>query len=485
MTFQTTLNLKYTFRAIVVTMTTWTILACRVQMRPPELTNAATARNIELATGNQISGKIVAVGAAETTFVPDNPVALAGFGGPGRRFLPPLFTSGGDISFCKPYREIVNPPRIKVALFNVADATGSISRFQLVSLDTVAVTADMTKKIHAALDAVHPDAPQKSSLSNTIVQATHTHSGPAGLTESALWSAFVCDRYSENLMMKYLTVLGDVTKSAEAKLQPITSIETTKADVAPRLRSRFAGMEASTEVSLISFKTANANIPLSLLQMAVHPTWYGSEKLTLSADLVTPLEATLQNLTGSQEVFLMQTSVGNMDANMGDDEPEAWAQRFGESLLSGGKTTTVSLNTSVVGGYLALPEPSVNWKACSAEWAKPVVSLPVLQELPKKAPFSIWNLNETVQLMLPGEWTTAASKQIAGELQESFPERNGIKIFSLANEYTAYHLTTADYHKVTLESCSSIYGDSLLMGFASELNVFSKRSDSGSPSDSN
>jgi hypothetical protein len=473
MTRQTVTNLKKSVKAFVGTMATCSMLAaCQVQIRPPDLADANSVRNIELSVGNRLSGKIVAVGAASATFVPDKPVALAGFGGPGRRFLPPLFTSGGEISFCKSYQEIVNPPRIKVALFNIADTSGSTSRLQFVSLDTVAVTADMTKKIHAALDAVHPDAPQKSSLSNTIVQATHTHSGPAGLTESPIWSAFVCDRYNENLMNQYLTVLGNVVKSAEGKLQPISSIEATKADASPKLRSRFAGMEASTDVTLISFKTANGNIPLSLLQMAVHPTWYGTEKLTLSADLVTPLEAKLQNLMAAQEVFLMQTSVGNMDANMGDEEPDAWAQRFGEALMSEGKTTPASLNTAIVGGYLALPEPSVNWKACSATWATPVVSLPVLEALPTKAPLSIWNLNETVQLMLPGEWTTAASKQIAGELQQSIQERNGIKIFSLANEYTAYHLTTADYNKVALESCSSVYGDSLLTSFANELNNF-------------
>ncbi|NBW81260.1 hypothetical protein EBR21_05850, partial [bacterium] len=367
MTRQRLTNLKHSVEAFVSAMATCCMLvACQVQIRPPDLAASSSARNVELAVGHRLSGKIVAVGAASATFVPEKPVGLAGFGGPGRRFLPPLFTSGGDISFCKPYREIVNPPRIKVAFFNVADATGSISRLQLVSLDTVAVTADMTLKIHAALDAVHPDAPQKASLSNTIVQATHTHSGPAGLTENPLWSAFVCDRYDENLMNQYLTVLGDVIKSAEAKLQPISSIETMKADASPKLRSRFTGMEASTGVSLISFKTANANIPLSLLQMAVHPTWYGTEKLTLSADLVTPLEAKLQNLTGAQEVFLMQTSVGNMDADMGDDEPNAWAQHIADTLLTEGKTTPASLNTSLAGGYLSLPKPSVNWKACSA-----------------------------------------------------------------------------------------------------------------------
>lgn len=317
-------NFRVSVRACAGVMFILGLTACQVRLRPPRLTPASSAVNIDLAVGTRISGKMTAVGAASATFVPDKPVALAGFGGPGRRFLLPLFTVDGDASFCKPYREIVNPPRIKVAAFNVVDPSGTTSRLHLVSLDTVAVTGEMTKKIHAALDAVHANDNQKASLSNTIVQATHTHSGPAGLTENPLWSAFVCDRYNDTLMKQYLSVLGDVIKTAEGKIQPIAVIDATRADASSQLRSRFKGMEASTEIKLISFKTANGDIPLSLLQIAVHPTWYGTDKLTLSADLVAPLESKLQAATGAQEVFLMQTSIGNMDANMGDDEPDAW-----------------------------------------------------------------------------------------------------------------------------------------------------------------
>ncbi|NBO38395.1 hypothetical protein EBU99_07405, partial [bacterium] len=66
--------------------------------------------------------------------------------------------------------------------------------------------------------------------------------------------------------------------------------------------------------------------------------------------------------------------------------------------------------------------------------------------------------DKEANLFLAGEWTSAAAAQLKSSLETGSGNSSRFKIFSLANDYTAYHLTRNDYSKKELESCSSLYG---------------------------
>ena len=432
--------------------------ACQIKTRIEEIAPPVSFEEKNIALGSSISGVIEAVGAASNEFVPETPTALAGFGGLARRFLPPVFAPGGNVSFCRPYENVANPPKIKVAVFDVRKDLSNQKRLFLISLDVVAVTADLTAKIHRTIDEVVGKG--TADLNSTIVVASHTHSGPAGLTENPLWGIFVCDQYSARLTNSYLNTLKLTLQRALASVAPITKIETTTAKIPTLVKSRFEGMEPINDISLLAFRKANGDSPLALLQMAVHPTKYGPRDLVLTADLVAPLEKNIKEKNNSDFVFLLQTEIGNMDSNTEGGDIESWARNVAEQLKSTGSlSTSTERSVSTSANYVSLPSKRMNWESCDAKFAEGIVSLPILENLPNRAPYSAWMINEELSLFLPGEWTTSGAQQLKNRITNRFSIEKKIKIFSLANEYTAYHLSKDFYAKKNLESCSSLYGE--------------------------
>lgn len=430
--------------------------ACRISERKDELFIESDVSNAELNAGQPISGTLLAVGAASAPFVPDKPIALSGYGGIGRRHLPMLFLSGGETAFCRTYDKVNNPPRIKSAVFDVQDSIGNRQKIALISLDVVAVTADITQKTHEALASVI--AGFTPTLANTLVLASHTHSGVAGLTRHPLWSSFACDTYNNDLSAQYFNLLRRVAADAVSRARPLRRIGQIENKLPALLKSRFAGMPAEDSVSLTEFQDTEGKIPFAVAQMAVHPTYYGPRDLVLSADLVAPLEASIRNKSGAEEVFLLQTAIGNMDANLAGEPPERWAGKIAEALNSGVRTQTDRLTISAAAGFVDLPAPEVNWQACGASFAKPLVSLPILKKLPARLPYARWNLNNTSHVFLAGEWTRNAAEEVRTSLAAGQTQTGAFKIFSLANDYTTYHLGSGDYQKKSLESCQSVYG---------------------------
>jgi len=458
------MKLTVVFRIVFCT----TLLSgCSIRERiddlmPPQRTLPPTE------TGSPIQGQILSIGAASASFVPEKPVALSGFGGIGRRFLPPLFLMGGGTAFCRPYERIENPPLIRSAVVSLAKNNGQKEKLFLISLDIVAVTSDITQKVHNTIRTVDPAT--SPTFTNTTVLATHTHSGPAGLTENPLWSTFVCDQFNVELTRSYLDTLSRVLKEALANPQPIERIETRITEQPTLFKSRFTDMKSASDVQLISFKTPSGTTPLSLVQLAAHPTYFGTRDLVLSADLVAPVESAVKKSSGAEHVFFMQTTVGNMDAELSGATPEAWAQKMGDALFQEGPAvTSTNLQISATAGQIDLPEPKVNWSSCELQAAAPLVSLPILKQLPRTAPYSLWSFAQLNHLFLSGEWTTAAGTQLKNELKEELTNNAALNIFSLANDYTAYHVTQFDYEKVELESCSSLYGNSAVNTFINSL----------------
>ncbi|MEN9810629.1 MAG: Neutral/alkaline non-lysosomal ceramidase, N-terminal [Pseudomonadota bacterium] len=430
--------------------------ACRISERKDELFSDTDAALTDLNSGQPVSGILLSVGAASAPFIPDKPIALSGYGGIGRRHLPMLFFPGGETAFCRTHEKIDNPPRIKSAVFDVQESGGGRKKLALISLDLVAVTADITQKTHEALASVI--AGFTPSLANTLVLASHTHSGVAGLTRHPLWSSFACDTFNKDLSEQYFSLLRRVTADAIGKARPLKSIGQIESNLPALLKSRFAGMPAADAVSLTAFEDAEGKIPFAVAQMAVHPTFYGPRDLVLSADLVAPLEASIRTKSGAEEVFLLQTAIGNMDANLAGATPEAWAGQIAEGLSAGARTQTDQLSISTSAGFVGLPAPEVNWQACGASFAQPFVSLPILKDLPARLPYTRWNLNNTSNIFLAGEWTRNAAEEIRTSISAAQTTPGAVKIFSLANDYTTYHLSSADYQKKSLESCQSIYG---------------------------
>lgn len=433
------------------------ITACQIQSRSEEIAPENLTFNTALSVGNRVHGAIESVGASSASFIPSKPTALAGFGGIKRRFFPPLFSPRGEVSFCRPYEDVIDPPKIKVAALAIREKGGNSRNVYLVSLDLVAVTADLTKSIHSAINEVVGS--DDASLNNTVVLASHTHSGPAGLTQNPLWGAFVCDQYNHSLRESYINSFKSTLKEALTQSVPISEIETLAIDNHDFTKTRFEGMNMEKKISLLSFKSKQGEIPLALLRLGVHPTTYGQSDLILSADLVASLEKATESAFNAQHVFLVQTEVGNMDSNLSNKSTADWANEVANSLK---QTSTLSSSTSLnftsYASVLDLPEKEINWKGCNAQNIEPFISVELLKKLPSTTPFTIWNIDQDFNAFLAGEWTTSGADILKSALQKKINATQSINIISLANDYTAYHLSPPFYDSKNIESCSSIYG---------------------------
>ncbi|MEY2986866.1 MAG: hypothetical protein RJB13_387 [Pseudomonadota bacterium] len=412
--------------------------------------------------GLPVEGTITSVGAAEAEFTPLQPTSLAGFGSISRRLFPPVFSPDASIGYCRKYQKIENPPRIKAAVINLKTKSESTpSKVFFLSLDIVAVTADLSIKI---LDKMNESFGSGSAhLHNSFITATHTHSAPSGLTESPLWSSFICDSFNESMTGNYLNKVQLIFEQADAAAVPVNEVEISHHIANRFLKSRNKNMEADTEVSVLSFTNENRESPLAFLEIAVHPTTFGTQSLILSADLVTPLEKSFETELGISNVFLMQTHVGNMESLRNGYEVNGWAQALAQEFKSKSVSqSTEGLQLKTRAGFISLPKASINWKGCAAQAAQYFVSLPLLDQLPAVAPAAQMSLANQTRYFLPGEWTTIAAKKAIERFSADTVAKVNAKVFSLAFDYTGYHVDKDDYDETGIESCSSLYGrDSL------------------------
>lgn len=431
---------------------------CLVQTTQPSLPTDGLTDSFNTRIGTPVSGTLTAVGAAALEFIPAQPTSLAGFGSLSRRLLPPVFGTDATVGYCRHYSAIESPPRVKTALLQLRNGETSEPRFVfLISLDIVAVTRDLSLKIMTLIDELFTT--ETAQLHNTIITATHTHSGPAGLTESPLWSAFICDSYNDALTVNYLETIKATLVMAKESLKPVVAITKQGFDATSYVRSRIESMAPDTTVSLLKFVSNDESSPLALLQIPVHPTTFGTKSLTLSADLVGPLERAFAEELSSEKVFLMQTQVGNMESLRSDGDTTRWAKSLAQDFkTAAARQTDSELKLSTAATVFALPKKSINWSGCEAQAARYITDLPILNQLPSEAPMTLFNIAGETHAFLPGEWTSSAAQLAINRLSERDDVQGKVKIMSLAYDYTGYHLDKQYYDEAGIESCSSLYG---------------------------
>jgi hypothetical protein len=473
--------------------------SCRIEKRLVEVgvREASSARFRFESDGEGLNGqafgwsKAVRYAQTSVSITPSQPGSLAGFGGLGRRLFPPRLYPGTEPTvYCRPYKDVESEPRMKLVLLEgVADMpsgsalegedseNGDRRLFLIINLDLVAVTQDVTQWLLDEANQFLTEQGGFVELSHASFQvtATHTHSGPSGLSLSPLWGAFACDSYQSSYRAEIRASLRQGLALAIADLADISSLTVHHAEIAGLNTSRFKGMGVDTDAFLLLARTQDGAISGCQFSYPVHSTYFGPNSLRLSRDLAGWLEGAMTETLGrivrsAAECFFLNGLSGNATANYegrnADDYSQLVASQMGEraSPVIRIEDTDSRSGDQAAGrvSYAAvsydLPPAAFNFGACNAEAASGVVSLPFLETLPRSTKLAALRLTDDFILFAPGELVFEAGELLRQRIRDSLGSEIRVSLVTTANDYSGYVLPANKYDEKALESCSSLYG---------------------------
>lgn len=431
---------------------------------PPALAGAAAPS----------SGPLQA-GAATVPVVLPNAPSLAGYGGPPRRALDAsMLATLGPLA---PTGCIDLDPSTAAVFF--APATGTkdpITARALVLSNgarTLAIVkidvAGMSRQLRDALAATA--APLGIPAAQLAVVATHTHSGPGGVSHLAAWELTASDCFSQKVFDAVKSAAVLALSQAHAAMQP-ARVGIGAVDV-PDVTRRRGGSNAPPDVQLGLIKvTTAANAPLAaLFNFAVHGTWYDPNTFELSADVMGVMEGAVeQQLPGAVAIF---TNGAEGDVTP-DKSKNATIQIAGDRIATAVKTLWTGAPTSSTADLravfmdVAMPPPQYNplgcvplaetsITLCSLSPGGSPATLPLMPSwVSTTLPVQALRINDAVLVALPGEPVTDLGTEIkdyatAAGLAHGF-------VVAVANDHGGYFTTPAQYAQPSYEGTVTLYG---------------------------
>jgi hypothetical protein len=342
------------------------ISSCQIEMarslfNTGSKTNALFFSSDDVGGFGNLTGNLQ-VGFGARTIYPTNSVSLTGFGSPLRRLLPPnLINAGNGATYCKPYKNIDKAPRVKSLLFKGTQNSAD-GYYLIVSIDVVAIPADFNLKALKMLQQNFPNL----NFTHATVQfiATHTHAGPAGLSENSFWAIAICDSFNPSIYDVISTQVIASVSDALGKLNNIQTIDTVNAQIPGYNFTRFTGMQVDTSAYFMNFKDINSNSMGCFQVFSGHPTWYGMADTTFSSDFAGYVEYQLQSQTGASTCIFLNATVGNASVPYPPDK-NIFAQNFVKDVyanITSNQAAPTSLSYGTI--FITLPGFQINYTGC-------------------------------------------------------------------------------------------------------------------------
>ena len=298
------------------------------------------------------------------------------------------------------------------------------------------------------LEAISP--PYQVVSRELLICATHTHSGPAGLTDHPL---------AVELFGPYDTELWEITchnliaaiNLAARSLRPASLAITAAPWEGYTINRRHPAKPIDPQITLLKIEDNQSHLIALVTNFTAHPTILGPDNLLLSADFPGYFTQELQRLIGGDPVIIF------CNGAQGD-------QAVRQDVLIG---EDAYARCSYFGKALAQRVYSMTYEAQTGPLNK-LSSFLLEQHLPPAtnklmsfthAPLQGFIIDNALFLAVPGEVIAALGLQIKQEAQ-----RQGywpVAIIGLANGYIGYILTEEEYHRGGYEPSVSFYGPKL------------------------
>lgn len=404
--------------------------------------------------------------AAAASIVPPWKIALSGYGGIHRRVLPPDPSNvGGEGAYQSVYSHVDVAPRIKVMLWEGVSPQGKTWPFVLVSVDVVGVTPDFVEALVQRMRDVYGDA--TIGWSNVQVSASHTHSGPAGLSNDELLQIFAGDTYSEKYLNYVIDVFEQQLKIARFNLGDLMSVTKVEGSFENLNGNRLHSMERDKRNSLLIFGTQNQKSCVNVFGM--HPTFHAQKDLVLSADLAGSIERELEASLPANVCSFVQGAVGNSGHAATQEEGIAgFGKRFAATVQQG-TMLSEGLSRFDFGGFpVEVSALGLNWAACDANFARYFVSLPLLSHRSRKVWLGWLRVNDMGFVFVPGEPLSDISSYFENKVLEADTTLRMVRTVGVSNGYVGYLMGDAAYSEKSLESCSALVSPGATQGMISQ-----------------
>jgi len=407
------------------------------------------------------SGPIYA-GAARVDATPPLPVPLAGYGDLARRSLPPDINPFNQVTFFRPSTAVRDPIHARALI--LTDGTTTLA---ILALDLLAVDAALVEDIRARAAAAGLALPP----GNLLVCASHTHSGPGGMTDLVLWSLLAVDAASPSVREPFIDRAVDALIQARDGLRParIGSACGRLPGVAFSRRSR---QDVAPPLGVIRIDQADGR-PLAVLwNFAIHGTALRPDNLRLSADVMGAACARIEQDCGCIALFANGAEGDVSPARHGEQGLEEGGAAIAAEVLrlreaaATSPETTLSVESTVLDmgpGELAPAPQRLGETAGDGPCARAV----------HYAPGVAWPLNEgwidtrfrlhavrlgddLVLVSVPGEPTAQLGEQIRSDAAALGFGR--AFVLGLTGGYMSYLTTEEEYWEGGYEAQAGLWG---------------------------
>ncbi len=418
----------------------------------------------------------LSAGAATVVITPAAGAPLAGFGGAPRRAFDattiPLtvafLTGGGCVdsdpstaaALFKPNQGTQDPITARALVL-----TNGQRKLAIVKLDTIGSSRKLRDdlfKVATTLGVASADL---------VVLATHTHSGPGGVSEHALWQLAATDCFAEPMYQHVLQAATSALQQANAALQPAALGTGTTTETQASRNRRARPTIYDTEIGLVKVTTP-AGVPLAaLFNFAVHGTSLGASNMLFSADCMGEMERGIEaGLAGAVAIFTNGaegdvapmhnglTGIQQEGALIAGDVLALWPTVVTKSSIDlRSAFQDVVMPPPAWNTGACLPIPDTNHTLCNMLPGLPPLMVPLNPSwLSTTLPFQAIRIDDTVLVSIPGEpiteigWDVKARAKAKG-FAHAF-------VLALANDHGGYFTTLAEYQRGEYEGQATLYG---------------------------
>jgi hypothetical protein len=418
------------------------------------------------------AGPGLLAGAAVVDITPPPGTPLGGFGGTPRRVIDAvsvplmLLAIGGTCfdpdpstgaTFFAPAQGTHDPIAARALVL-----TNGLKKIAIVKLDTIGSSRKMREDLvkFAGTLGIAPE--------DLVVCATHTHSGPAAVSEQRLWQLVAMDCFSDAVYRTLLRGAEDALRGADAALRPaeIGIGATVETNASENRRGRPGIFDP--ELGVVKVVEPGGAPICALFNFAVHGTCSGQSNMLFSADCMGEMERTIEAGLGGIAIFTNGAEGDVAPAHGGFGGAQIVGRIVGGDVIAlWPRIATrpwVEIRTAFedvpmpppVFNAGCVPVPGTSKTICDF---LPGFSLAIPLDpswLSTTLPFQAIRIDDTVLAALPGEPITEIGWEIKARARAKGFGRGFV--LGLANDHGSYFTTFAEYVRGEYEGQSTMYG---------------------------